>query len=219
VSRSLPTIALPKLPALPRLPGGGRPLAPAASGRLDPAKGTDEFGLGIWAVGLPRASRRYIAVTYEHFGLDKSKQPTAVFAATSGTVPESVTMGWLLTNHYGYKHGGPRGFDFQGQVLGGRAIQGGGAVVDFIVYRDHLKIGLRVESVYHSAFDPFGRGGVKSRIDFEQGIRLQSRGAVDLLMSDNLAVWGFPLESGPDDLVELDLSRIERIQLGGADER
>jgi hypothetical protein len=103
--------------------------------------------------------------------------------------------------------------------LGGRAIQGGGAVVDFIVYRDHLKIGLRVESVYHSAFDPFGRGGVKSRIDFEQGIRLQSRGAVDLLMSDNLAVWGFPLESGPDDLVELDLSRIERIQLGGADER
>jgi len=217
MARTLPAIALPALPKLPPLPGGHKPLDLAGAGKLSAPDDLDEFGLGSWARPLNRASRRYIGVTYRYFGFDGRQQPVEVFSATAGTVPESVTFGWLLTNGYTFRQHGPRGFDFQGSVLGGRAIQGGGAVVDFIVYRDHLTIAVRVESPFHTAFDPFGRGGVKARMDFEQGIRLKSMGGFNIVMSVNLGVWGFPLSNGPADLVDVDLGRIERITPGGAD--
>ncbi len=219
MATGLPTIALPSRPALPPLPGGTQPSRVQPLRKLGPAQELDEFGLGTWSANTPRASRRYIAVAYEHFGLDKTKQPTAVFSHSSGTFPECVVMGWLFVNGYVYKQQGGRGFDFQGAVLGGRALQGGGAVLDFVVYRNQVKIGIRVESVYHTAMDPFGRGTVKTYMDYNQALQLEMRRAVDLVMSVNLGVSGFPLENGPDDAVEDDLRRIDRIQLGGADER
>lgn len=204
------SIKNPSKPRRPSLPakGGGRlgevPTFPA----FPEVQHTDEFGLGWWARELPTRARQYIARAYEEFHYDKRYQPIEVYGqGSSGTIPEAVLHGGLLSRGYGFRHGSPS-FDFQDPELGGRKLPGG-AVVDVIVYQNGRKGGVRVSSIYHSTADPFGKGGSETEEARQQRIRLLARGTLDWVLDVNLAP-EFCLENGPDFLIDRDLDRIRR---------
>ncbi len=202
-------VSRPALPKRPSKPGAVRTLEVPTFPAFDDPHNADEFGLGWWAHELPRLARQYIARAYEEFHLDKRYQPIEVYGqGSSGTVPEAVLHGGLLSRGYGFRKGSPS-FDFQDPRLGGRKLPGG-AVVDLVVYERGRVGGVRVSSIYHSLQDPFGRGGSETEEARQQRVRLLARGGLDWVLDVNLPPQ-FCLEHGPDPAIDADLDRIRRV--------
>lgn len=168
---------------------------------------TDEFGLSVEKYkGVPRISRQYLALAYRHLGLDPSVSAVENMSAVAGTLPEMVFYGALLARGFSDTARTARSFAFQSFELGGRRVPGG-AVVDFVVFINNRAIGVRVDSVYHNAANPFGLGGAEIQASILQKERLEAR--ANLSIEDvNLAALGYPLENGPDQLVDYDIDRV-----------
>lgn len=201
--------AKPKMPRIVPLPNRWAPDVVTTSAPRPELPERDEFGLATAVFGhAPRLSRQYIAKALEFLRLPKTISPTALFGPGAGTIPELATFGYLLSKGYYYQSHGPKGFFFQSFALGGRDTPGG-AVVDFVVWIvTGKRIGVNVDSVYHSPENPFAPGQ-KLESDRRRNVRLLSEGGYAAIMSVNLRSWGYPLENGPDDLVAMDLARIE----------
>lgn len=177
---------------------------------ITPLVGVD--GLGPWADDLPPKSREYIRRAYDFFRLDPLLPPSqqvmpAGDSGKGGTVPEMVVLGGLLARRYSFGGGSARSFANQDWVLGGRRIPGG-AVVDTVVFLAGEVVAVRVESVFHAPNGVFA-GGAKVEQDRNQRIRLESRGGYQRIVDVNRYSDGFPLENGPDALVDRDFDRIE----------
>lgn len=196
----------PRRPARPSLPGGAGRL-PALPGPEAQPRDQVGFGLGPWAEDLPGISKQYVSRAYEFFQADKRLPPSQHFGPTSGTIPELVVFGGLLVRGFTPYGGTARSFEFQSMQLGGRELPGG-AVVDFILFHNNRRIGVRVESVFHALSDPFGRGASEVEEARRQKARLLARGAVDNIVDVNLASQGFALEHGPSAVVHNDFRRM-----------
>ncbi len=197
------------LPRKPRLPTRthGEPPVKAEVKRAEP--GVDEFGLDPGIFGrYPRKSRQYCALALEFLKMPKDVTPSSLVFG-GGTIPEMVMFGGLLARGYVYNGGPPKGFAFQRDVLGGRAIAGGGAVEDIVVYRAGRVIAVPVQSVFHGVDNPFGGGLSKIYSDREQQVRVLSRGRVDAVVPVNEPERGSVLENGPDAAVDHEFTRIE----------
>ncbi len=209
----LPTITpLPRKPRLPTTPHHAPAPAfkPFPVGQAD----TDEFGLDTKVFGAYcTAIRKYIAKAYEFFHLDKRVAPTHQLVTASvngsGTIPEMVTVGGLLERGFTYGGHGTRSFAYQSQALGGRIP--GGAVVDVLVIINARHIGVRVQSIFHAPTSPFS-GLAKVEEDERQRLRLLATVQIDAVVDVNRDIDGYPLEQGPDPMVEREFDRImERV--------
>lgn len=162
---------------------------------------TDSYGLGPPYATYPDRSRYYAAIAVKYFGLSPLVSPRP-FA----TIAELVVFGMLLDAGF-YHYIGPEPaegtFVFQSYELGGR--QPGGAVVDFVLFH-YGQIGIRVQSIFHSPQSPFGNGAGDLR-EREQELRLLGRG-FDRIVDVNEPERGYPIENGPDELVDQELQRI-----------
>lgn len=201
-------MSLPKLPSLPRrpaLPGGKKPYESPARPEIAAGRAThDEYGLAWqWAEGLGQRQREWIAKGYEYLGFDKNGPPAQQgHFGSSGTIPEIVFFGGLLD----------RGlipfedFEYQSEAMGGRRFPGG-AVLDFLVYTNGLRVGVRVESVYHAS-DFIFAGLSKVREDEGQRIRLESGGTVDRVVGVNRQEDGYGLEGPNSEIADADMDRV-----------
>ena len=198
-------------PAVYRRParfGGTKPFEPVPIAELAPYESPrDRYGLPLltWAGKYGDRVREYLALCYEFFGYDKDIPPIQQGTfGSSGSTPELVFFGGLLKR--GLRYGVD--FQFQSDALGGRQMPGG-AVIDFIVYANGLRVGVRVDSVFHSSsFVWAGRSKVFE--DEEQRIRLLARSTVDRVMEVNRRSDAYPLEGGQnsDLLVDRDFDRV-----------
>lgn len=201
------SIPLPRRPSLPRKParGGGRkPVEPLGLPELSSTALTDEFGLALsWVDGLGSRARSWLALAYQELGFDKRIPPSQQgHYGSSGTIPEMVFLGGLLSRGKRYMED----YEFQSEALGGRRFPGG-AVLDFLVYTNGLRVGVRVESVFHASDFVFA-GMAKVREDEGQRIRLLSSGIVDRVVGVNRASDGYPLEGANDALCDADVDRV-----------
>jgi hypothetical protein len=202
------SITLPKRQSLPRkpaLPGGRAPFESLALPQPKVGQADhDQYGLArAWAGDMGQRVREWLSVAYEYLGFDKNKPPSGQgHFGSSGTIPEIAFMGGLLSR--GLK---PFiNFEFQSEALGGRRFPGG-AVLDFLVYVNGLRVGVRVESVFHASDFVFA-GNAKVREDEAQRIRLESGGAVDRVINVNRQSDGYPLEGANDALADRDVDRV-----------
>jgi len=198
---------LPSRPGLPRrsaLPGGRKPSEQPALGKLEAKPLHDQFGLAwVWAEKLGERARSWISLAYEELGFNKDKPPSGQGSyGSSGTIPEFVFLGGLLSR--GLRYG--EDYEFQSEALGGRRFPGG-AVLDFLVYRNGLSVGVRIESVFHAS-DFIFAGAAKVRQDEGQRIRLLSGGAVNRVVGVNRQSDGYPLEGNNNALADNDLNRV-----------
>jgi hypothetical protein len=201
------TIPLPKRPSLPRKParaGGRKPAEGLGLPQLSSTPLTDQFGLALsWSEGLGNRQRSWLALAYEELGFDKRIPPSQQGNyGSSGTIPEMVFLGGLLSR--GLRH--IEDYEFQSEALGGRRFPGG-AVLDFLVYTNGLRVGVRVESVFHASDFVFA-GNAKVREDDSQRIRLESSGVVDRVVQVNRQSDGYPLEGASESLADADLDRV-----------
>jgi hypothetical protein len=201
-------VSLPKLQSLPRkpaLPGGRRPYDPLSLPQLgeSPIR-KDQFGLAVaWSEELGLRVRQWMARAYEYLDFDKNVPPSRQgHFGSSGTIPEIAFMGALLTEGLVPFED----FEFQSEAMGGRRFPGG-AVLDFLVYVNGLRVGVRVESVFHAS-DFIFAGNAKVNEDESQRIRLQSSGAVDRVVAVNRQSDGYCLEGANDALADADLRRV-----------
>lgn len=201
-------MSLPRRPSLPRKParGGGRkpvePLGLPEIGKSNPLK--DEFGLAwSWVEGMGTTQREWLSLAYAELGFDKNIPPSRQGSyGSSGTIPEMVFLGGLLSVGKRYMED----YEFQSEALGGRRFPGG-AVLDFLVYTNGLRVGVPVESVFHASDFVFAGMG-KVREDDAQRIRLLSHGIVDRLVIVNRTSDGYPLENSNEALCRADLDRV-----------
>ena len=201
-------MSIPSLPSragLPPLPGVHvQPVDPQTVDVLQvPDDTLDQYGLGVWARDVPRQSRYYIGIAYRHFEINGQDPPSLFFGPGKGTVPELATFGWLLDHGYAPNEWSARGFTFQVNELGGR--EAGGAVVDFEVRRNHRRIGVLVNSIYHQLGSPYG-GGAAVAANTTQIQRLGATGRFDAIIEVNV---NQVLEFGTDTAIEADLARID----------
>lgn len=201
-------MSLPRRPSMARKParGGGRaPVEPLALPKLGVGKAdVDQFGLSLsWAGELGERQREWLALAYRELGFDTTRPPSSQGGfGSSGTIPEIVFLGGLLDR--GKQH--IVDYEFQSEALGGRRFPGG-AVLDFLVYANGLRVGVRVESVFHASDFVFaGNAGVNE--DEGQRIRLLSGGAVDRVVAVNRQSDGYPLEGGNPALADADVNRV-----------
>lgn len=195
----------PSLPRKPARPGGRKPTEPLGLpdvGTSNPLK--DEFGLAwVWVEGLGNRVRWWLSLAYEELGFDKNIPPSRQGNyGSSGTIPEMAFLGGLISRGKRYMED----YEFQSEALGGRRFPGG-AVLDFLVYTNGLRVGVRVESVFHASDFVFAGMG-KVREDEGQRIRLLSGGVVDRVVGVNRASDGYPLEGSNDALADADLDRV-----------
>lgn len=197
-------IESPSRPRKPRIPGN-LPVVGLPEKKPEVGKPlTDEWGLLLSVFGeLPPRSRQYIALAYDYMHLDKHVAPTHQGA---GTMPEMVFFGGLLARGFTYRQGESNTFEFQTDLLGGRRIPGG-TVADFTVFHDGGIVAVYVQSVFHAAgFVWAGRATVEQ----ERNLYLQvaAQRGVRAVVEVNQVWQGFPLENGPDDLVDNDFRRV-----------
>ena len=202
------SVPLPRKPRLPTRPGRGKP--PAALEKQKPGQAAvDEFGLDVGIFGrYPRRSREYCAIALRYLKMPLNVTPSSLVFG-GGTIPEMVMFGGLLKRGYIYNSYGPKGFAFQRDVLGGRAISGGGAVEDIVVYRAGRAIAVPVQSVFHGVDNPFGGGLSKVYSDREQQVHVLSRGRINAVVPVNEPERGSVLENGPDSAVDFEFTRVE----------
>ena len=179
---SLPNLPRPSVPALPRVPGGLRPMGPFSFGEY-PARATirDEYGLPPSYERYGPEQRRLIRLAFRESGYPVGESPPL-----RATIPEWVFFGLLLDWRFDWRQGivtGHRNFTFQSYELGGR--QPGGAVVDFMVYYNGTAIAVRVHSIYHEAVSPFGDGGQKLLTDLRSRTQLMASSFIDRVVDVN----------------------------------
>ncbi len=194
--------SLPKRLSLPRMHG------PVEVARLDVPK-PSESELDRWGFprtllpNLPDLSRRYLSVAYEYLRLDKHNPPSTYGA---GTTPELVVFGALLDFGFDFPLGSERSFGFQSNLLGGRHLPGG-TVSDFVVWNGGSRVGVYVDSVFHTpSFVWAGR----EKVEYERVLaeRVIARTDITVVMRINRIELGMPLENGPDELVEREFERL-----------
>ncbi len=152
---------------------------------------------------LPDLSRRYLSVAYEYLRLDKHNPPSTYGA---GTTPELVVFGALLDFGFDFPLGSERSFGFQSNLLGGRHLPGG-TVSDFVVWNGGSRVGVYVDSVFHTpSFVWAGR----EKVEYERVLaeRVIARTDITVVMRINRIELGMPLENGPDELVEREFERL-----------
>lgn len=204
-------MSLPKLQSLPRkppLPGGRKPNEMPSLPQIGEGKPlVDQFGLSVnWSEDLGLRVREWMARAYDYLKFDKRFPPSGQGGfGSSGTIPEIAMMGGLLTEGLVPF----QDFEFQSEAMGGRRFPGG-AVLDFLVYRNGLRVGVRVESVFHASDFVFA-GNAKVVEDEGQRIRLLSGGSVDRVVAVNRQSDGYPLEGSNDSLATADLDRVLNI--------
>ncbi len=203
------SIELPHMASLPRMPGGQKPfeIAPFPVLSTD-AHEPDQFGLDPQVFKTPSGLARY----YIKLGLDFLKLPLNVSPSLSifggGTIPEIITFGGLLDRGYIYNQQVAPGFTFQSSRQGGRAAGGGGAVLDFILWKGDRVIGVNVDSIFHALGGSFA-GGAKVEKDINQEVKLLSKGSVTSFFRINLVARGMQLEYGTDAGVREEFRRME----------
>jgi hypothetical protein len=192
------------LPHVPRLPGGRAPGTLAHVPLSKPADNyaTDEHGLSLLVTARMSAlGREYLALAYRYFSLNPRLPPSKQGFRTAGTLPELVFLGALLA--HGYTPGQhPQGFVFQQALLGGRVP--GGSLTDFTIFNSSRPVAVYVDSIYHSLRNPFGAG---AKISQDKILREQvlSRTFIKAVVAVNIEADGFPLENGPDMLIDLEV--------------
>lgn len=150
------TLSRPSLPKRPPLPGGVPDIGIPDLNLARPEPETDEFGLATQFYGdYPREQRRLVAKFITEVGGSKRARPPL-----GATIPEGVMFGLFLDHGYEWTNAPEvrvNEFRFQSYELGGR--QPGGAVTDFYVNVNGVRVAVRVNGAFHDLRDPFGSGG------------------------------------------------------------
>jgi hypothetical protein len=204
------TFTLPKVPSLPRifgLPNGWSPDNEYGAPPQQEKPPTDEFGLATAVYGhAPRQSRQFVSLCLETLNKPKNIPPSFIFGVSAGTIPELCTFGYLINEGFNYRQSGVRSFSWLSYELGAGNIEAG-TQLDFSVYiGPNRRIGVDVDSVFHSVKNPYG-AGQKLEQDRRRRQRLLSAGGLANVISVNRAPQ-HALEHGPNELVVPELRRI-----------